>query len=92
MVEEPEKNWASYLECENRQELWIRLHQAEFDQIEFEDMKDCRMIHVRGRIVGAVDLETKVRLRLSTETRPALSFSRRGTGLMVMVFLDEWER
>ncbi len=87
-----EENWTPYLECKNSQELWIRLHQAELDQIEFEELKNVRMIHVRGKLVGGVDHETTVRLKLSTEARPALSFSRRGTDLMVMVFLDEWER
>ena len=64
-----EENWTPYLECQNSQELWIRLHQAEFDQIELEDVQNCRMIHVRGKLVGGVDFDTNVRLKLSTEDK-----------------------
>ena len=87
-----EKNWTPYLECKNSTELWIRLHQAEIDQIKIEKAHNCRMIHVRGVIVGGVDDDTEVKLQLSTENSPALVFQRRGTSLFSMVFLKQWER
>ena len=87
-----EKNWTPYLDIQNSQELFIHLHQAEIDQIEVEKAHNCLMVKVRGELVAGVDDDTEVRLQLSTENGPALLFNRRGTNLMVMVFLRQWER
>ena len=87
-----EKNWTPYLECKNSTELFIRLHQAEIDQIKIEKAHNCRMVEVRGELVAGVDDDTEVHLQLSTENCPAICFRRRGTNLMVMVFLRQWER
>lgn len=90
MTEDPKwTDWMNYSTDEGR---YQRMFEAELDQIEIEEGENCRLIHVRGVLVGAVDADTEVSLRLSSENSPALSFKRRGTNLFVMAYLHEWER
>ena len=90
MTEDPKwTEWMNYSTDEGR---YQRMFEAELAQIEIEEGENCRMIKVRGVTVAAVDADTDVTLRLSSETSPALSFKRRGSNLFVMVFLHEWER
>lgn len=90
MTEEP--NWTEWMNYEHPVERSVYRDEAEKNQISFEKTKNCRMIHVRGKLVGAVDFETDVRLRLHSETSPALVFGRRGDPLYLFVYLHEWER
>ena len=84
--------WTKWMESKTSDELFIRMFQAENDQLEIKDEKTCRLIYVRGKLVGAVDFETEVRLKLHPETSPALSLTRRGQGIFLFVYLKEWER
>jgi len=86
------ENWTSWMDYPTSTERGIFRDEAEKAQISFEKSKNCRMIHVRGKIVGAVDFETKVTLRLHSDTSPALVFGRRGDPLYFLVFLPDWER
>ena len=83
--------WTEWMKCKTSEERFIRMFQAEQDQIEVKDDKTCRLIYVRGKLVGAVDFKTEVRLKLHPETSPSLSFTRRGEGLFVSVYLHQWE-
>jgi hypothetical protein len=84
--------WTEWMKYENHIERSIFRDLAEKNQIELKDGHNCNFIHVRGKMVGGVDYDTEVNLRLYSETSPALVFRRKGTNLMVMVYLHEWER
>jgi hypothetical protein len=84
--------WTSWMKYENHIERSIFRDLAEKNQIELKDGHNCNFIHVREKMVGGVDYDTEVNLRLHSETSPALVFRRKGTNLMVMVYLHEWER
>ena len=86
-----EKNWDAWKDYPTSEERAIHRFEAERDQIRFEDSQNCRMIHVRGKLVGAVDFKTEVKLALHTETSPALVFGRRGDPLYLFVYLREWD-
>lgn len=90
MTQDPK--WTEWMNYSPKEGRYPRMFQAESDQLEIEEGKNCRMIKVRGVLVGAVDKDTEVRLRLSSENSPALIFRRMGTNLFVMAFLHEWER
>ena len=91
MAEKTVDKWTEWMKCEDSQERVIRMFQAAQDQLKLEDMKNCRFIHVRDELVGGVDFETEVRLKLSTEHSPALVFSRQGTNFYVLVYLHQWK-
>lgn len=84
--------WTEWLHCQNSDERFIRMFQAEQDQLKLEDSHNCRLIYVRDELVGAVDFETEVRLKLHPETSPALSLNRRGTNVFMFVYLNQWKR
>jgi len=93
MAEEQELNeWTQWMKCQDSTELFIRMFQAENDQLKVVASHNCRLIYVREKLVGTVDFETEVRLKLHPETSPALSLSRRGTGIFMFVYLKQWER
>ena len=84
--------WTEWMNYPTSTERAIHRDEAEKAQIKFVDEKNCRFIHVRGKLVGAVDYETTVTLRLHAESSPALIYGRRGDQLFFMAFLHEWER
>ena len=84
--------WTKWMDSKTSNELFIRMFQAENDQLRLEDRESCRLIYVRGELVGGVDFETEVRLKLHPNTRPALSLTRRGEGIFLFVYLHQWER
>lgn len=95
MAEEQVKElneWTKWMKSQTSEERFIRMFQAEHDQLRLEESHNCRLIYVRGELVGAVDFETEVRLKLHPETSPALSLNRRGTGVFMFVYLYQWER
>lgn len=90
MTEEPK--WTEWMKYSPEEGRYPRMFLAEQEQLELEDVDNCRLIKVRGVPVGAVDYDTEVRLQLSAENSPALSFRKKGSKLFVMVFLHEWKR
>ena len=90
MTKDPK--WTEWMNYDNYVERSIYREEAQKKQIRFEDTTNCRLIHVRERLVGAVDFETEVSLKLHGDTSPALVFGRRGDPLYLFVYLHEWER
>ncbi len=86
-----EENWDTWKDHPTSEERAIYRFEAEKDQISFEDSQNCRMIHVRGKLVGAVDFTTEVKLTLHVDSPPALVFGRRGDPLYLFVYLMEWD-
>lgn len=86
-----EKNWTDWMKHDDWRKKAIFRHEAEREQIRFEEIENCRLIHVRGELVGGVDLTTDVKLRLSSDTPPALIFGRQGDPLYLFVYLHKWE-
>jgi len=84
--------WTEWMDYSISEGRYPRMFQAELDQLEIKAGHNCRMIHVRNTLVGAIDAETEVKLSLSSENSPALVFNRKGTDVFIMVFLHQWER
>ena len=84
--------WTEWMRLSEQEGRYVFRGLAEREQIELEDAENCRIVKVRGVTVGAIDFESEVALKLSSEGSPSLTFTRKGTDFFAMTFLHEWRR